>query len=123
MPLPGCLPLWVHLIILVFITFLPYYICAESSRGSLLPHEVAAENVSDLYHLPVLDSFAGQLSGEVGDTAAPTVFLREAVHQLPHSEPGPDDLRPDFVSDIHEVSSFGLSGEFVEGFACMFIVA
>ena len=123
MPLPGCLPLWVHLIFLVFITFLPYYIRAGSSQGALLPHEIAAENVGDLHYLPVLDSFAGQLSGEVGETATPAIFLRKAVQQLPHGEARSDDLRFDFVSDIHKIPPLVFFGEFVEGFACNIIVA
>ena len=63
-----------------------------------LPHDVISQRVRQLYRLTVAERTALELAGEVGDAAAPAVFIGEVVHHLGHSHAGADDVGLNLVT-------------------------
>ena len=68
------------------------------SVSSLLPHNVIPQRIRKLHRLAVAERAALELTGEIGDAAAPAVFIGEVVHHLGHGHAGADDVRLDLVA-------------------------
>ena len=59
---------------------------------TLLPHNVIPQRVRQLYCLAVAERAAFKFAGEIWDTAALAVFVREVVHYFGHGHAGADDV-------------------------------
>ena len=64
----------------------------------LFPHNVIPQRVCQLYRLAIAERTALEFAGEIGNAAAPAVFIGEVVHHLGHGHAGADDVRLDLVA-------------------------
>ena len=64
----------------------------------LLPHDVVPQRVRQLHRLTVAKRTTLEFAGEIGDAAAPAVFIGEVVHHLGHGHAGADDVGLDLVA-------------------------
>ena len=84
--------------------FFSYYtiMLLNMQRGkvlfSLLPHNVIPQRVCQLHRLAVAKRAAFEFAGEIGDAAAPAVFIGEVVHNLGHGHASADDVGLDLVA-------------------------
>ena len=65
---------------------------------SLLPHSVISQRVRQFHRLAVAKRAALELAGEIGNAAAPAVFIGEVVHHLGHGHAGADNVGLDLVA-------------------------
>ena len=65
---------------------------------SLLPHDVIPQRVCKLHRLAVAKRAALELAGEIGNAAAPTVFVGKVVQHLRHSHSCADNVRLDLIA-------------------------
>lgn len=65
---------------------------------SLLPHDIIPQRVCQLHRLAVAKRAAFEFAGEIGDAAAPAVFIGEVVHNLGHGHASADDIGLDLVA-------------------------
>ena len=56
------------------------------------------QRVRQLHRLAIAERAALELAGEIGDAAAPAVFIGEVVHNLGHGHAGADDVGLDLVA-------------------------
>ena len=75
-----------------------YYIAFSECVSPLLTHNVIPRRVRQLHRLAVAERTALEFTGEIGDAAAPAVFIGEIVHHLGHGHAGADDVRLDLVA-------------------------
>ena len=68
------------------------------SVSSFLPHNVIPQRVRQFHRLAVAERAALEFAGEIGDAAAPAVFIGEVVHHLGHGHAGADDIGLDLVA-------------------------
>ena len=73
----------------------------------LLPDNVVPKQIDQLNRLAIAQAAAFQLVRQVGDAAAPTIFVGQDFHGLTHGHASPDDIRLDLVS-VNLVVSHGL---------------
>ena len=66
--------------------------------SSFLPYNVVPQRVCQLYRLAVAERAALEFSRDIGDAAAPAVFIGEVVHHLRHGHAGADDVGLDLVA-------------------------
>ena len=85
---------FVNIVLNYFYYYIPFLECVSP----LLPHNVIPQRVCQLHRLAVAEGTALELAGEVGDAAAPTVFIGEVVHYFGHGHAGADDVRLDLVA-------------------------
>ena len=64
----------------------------------LLPHNVIPQRIRQLHGLAVAERAALEFAGEIGDAAAPAVFIGEVVHHLGHGHAGADDVGLDLIA-------------------------
>ena len=64
----------------------------------LLPHNVIPQRVRQLHGLAIAERAALELAGEVGDAAAPAVFIGEVVHHHDHGHAGVDNVGLDLIA-------------------------
>ena len=65
---------------------------------SFLPHDVVPQRVRQFHRLAVAERAALEFAGEIGDTAAPAVYVRELVYHLGHGHSGADNVGLDLVA-------------------------
>ena len=64
----------------------------------LFPRNVIPQRVCQLYRLAIAERIALEFAGEIGNAAAPAVFIGEVVHHLGHGHAGADDVRLNLVA-------------------------
>ena len=82
----------------IVFNYFNYYIDSENVPYRFCHTISYPQRVRQLYRFAVAERTALELAGEIGNAAAPAVFIGKVVHHLGHGHAGADVVRLDLVA-------------------------